>query len=186
MIKLLTILFLFAGNISLAQTADQLDKDNGFMNIHLLSSVDTLPDFISIFKDPDINNQKYEFAMLGSQYSYNGNKYKSFGEARISKIFLTTDPDEGLISEIKVFCEHDSSVLSALVKMYGEPRDQFRPMIIEDRKAIMTVTRWQAGNVRLIFTAKKFYNKKDSDESNTPDFMYLFITSREADKLKDQ
>ena len=184
--KLLTCLFLFACTVAFTQTIEQLDRDNGFLNIHLLDDLDTIPDFISIFKDPDIDNPKYEFAMLGSQHTYNGNKYGSFGNARIHKIFLTTDPDKGVITEIKVICTHDSSILLTLVNMYGEPSVAFRSMSIEDKKAERAVTRWQGNNVRLMFTAKKYYNKQDSDESDTPDYMYLFFTSREAEQLKDQ
>jgi hypothetical protein len=184
--NLITCLFLFITIASFAQTIDKLDRNNGLLGIYLLADIDTVPDFISIFKDTDINNQKYEFAMLGSQYTYNGTRYRNFGNVGINKIFLTTDPDKGLITEIKIVCEFDSSVLSTIVNMYGKPNVPSKLMVIEDKKAERAVTWWQGKNVRLRFTAKKYYKKKDSDESETPDYMYLFITSLEADQLKDR
>jgi hypothetical protein len=179
-----TFLILLTIATAFAQTNNKLDLDNGFRNIHLMADVDSVPDFISIFKDPDINNQKYEYAMLGSQYSYHGKKDTAFGNAAIRKIFLATT--KGLISEIRVICDHDSSVISLLTGMYGPPVIPLKTVPSEDKKSLWTISFWQADNVRLAYTAKKDLKKKDADEPERPDFIYLKYTSLEADELMYQ
>jgi hypothetical protein len=176
-----TFLILFANTLLFAQTSSDLDRDNGFMGIQLLADIDTVPDFISIFKDPDADNDKYAFAMYGSQYSYSGSKYVKFGNAAIRKIFLTTA--KGYIAEIKVIFEHDSSVVSTLLGMYGKPAVPFKTVFTGDNKAQWCTTMWQDDNVSLIYTAKKYLKKKDSDDSETPDFIYLKYISLDAIEL---
>jgi hypothetical protein len=184
--KLLTCLLVSIALSTQAQTIDKLDQDNGFGNIFLLEEIDSVADFTTIFKDPDIDNDKYEFAMFGSQYTYFGDKKIDFAGTEIKKIFLTTAL--GYITEIKVVFPHDSSVLRTLKSMYGEPNVPFK--LVEnqnEKKACWAICMWQGRNVRLIFTAKKYYKEKDSEEAETPDYMYLKITSIKGEKLqKDQ
>jgi hypothetical protein len=182
--KLMTCLLIMWIDCGYAQSIVNLDRDNGFTDIHLLSYIDSVAGFTSIFKDADLDNGKYEFAMFDSQYTYVGTKYPEFGEAKINKILLTTEKD--YITEIKVVCEHDSSVLKTLYAMYGTPNSNLVTVPLEDKKAEMSVCMWQGKKVWLVFAAKKYLKKKDSDKSDIPDYMYLKYTALKADEFLKQ
>ena len=164
-----------------AQTLDRLDEENGFCEVDLLSDIDTLAGFSSILKDPDITNSLYDFAMIGCQHSYLGEEPVYLGRFRVKKIFLCTSGQ--LVTEIRAIFDHDSALFHYLYNRYGYPNIPFRTVRdFENKKAAWSVGLWQARNVRLMLSAKKYYRREDSEKSDTPDYIYLRMSSVEADK----
>lgn len=178
--KFFPYLFLIFSLPLCAQNTGQLDIDNGFGKLKILADLDTIPGFVSIFQDPDVDNGKFEYAMLGSQYTYTGTEYKTFAKATISKIFLTTV--SAYITEIKVVCSHDSSVIDSLNARYGQPTSAC--VVIkdhDDKKATWSLCIWQGKDVRLTMTSKKYYDPKDNRDAEVPDYMYIKITSLQGE-----
>jgi hypothetical protein len=161
---------LFLCTCMYAQNLSKLDMDNGLWDIRLGVSMDSVSGFAGIFSDPDIDDPKYEFAMVGSQYSYTGEEYKDFFGASVSKVFLATEGHD--VSEIKVVCAYDSLLPATLVKRFGEPSAPLKAVRIEEKKAELSTAVWEAGRVRLVFVSKKYLRKKDAEEADVPDFMY--------------
>ncbi len=181
-IRLLTYLLLLCPLILSGQNTERLDQEHGFMDLKILADLDTIPDFISIFKDPDAYESKYEFAVIGSQYSYNGEKYKEYAGVKINKLLLATT--SVYITEIRVVFPHDSALYHYLEECYGPPTNNcIRVTDYESKKAAWTLCIWQGKNARLTMASKKYYQKKDLEDSEVPDYMYLRFTSLEGELL---
>jgi hypothetical protein len=177
--KFLPLLFLlFAVQLS-GQNTDKLDKEKGVFNLMLLAEVDT--GFLSIFEDPDVYYPRYEFAMLESNYTYLGDSMPKAGDIKANKLFLSTY--ENRIASIKVVFPFDSAVIKWLERSYGSPTLPFRTTEYENNKAIWSIAIWQGHDVRMVYTAKKYIDIKDSEKSDVPDYIYIKITSLETEQL---
>lgn len=182
--KFLPYLLLLLPLLMQGQNTDKLDKDKGIFNITLLTEADTIAGFRSIFDDPDVYYPRYEFAMLESNYTYLGDSLPRAGTVRASKVFLGTY--ETRIAEIKVVFPHDSAVVQWLVKTYGPPTLPFRSTEYEGNKALWSIAIWQGRNLRMVYTAKKYFDARDSERSEVPDYIYIKITSLESEQLMRQ
>jgi hypothetical protein len=175
---LLSIFLLFALQLC-GQTTEKLDKEKGVFNLMLLAEVDT--GFHSIFDDPDVYYPRYEFAMLESNYTYLGDSLPRAGSIKANKLFLSTY--ENRIAGIKIVFPFDSAVIKWLESSYGPPTLPFRTTEFENNKAIWAIAIWQGHDVRMVYTAKKYIDSKDSEKSDVPDYIYIKITSLETEQL---
>ena len=112
--NLFTGLFFFAVTLLQAQDLAELTRRNGFKDIHLGMSVDSVKG--TKFKK-DIK-EKNEFP--AKLYEVNNDEYKSIGEVGVRKVELKTY--KNLIYEIRVITDKDTRLMKAMVKSFGEPK----------------------------------------------------------------
>jgi hypothetical protein len=133
--------FLFILSVSVqSQDLAELSRRNGFKDIHLGISIDSIKG--TKFKK-DLK-EKNEFPV--KLYEVNNDDYKSIGEVSVKSIELKTYKD--LIYEIRVFTEKDTRLMKAMIKSFGEPKY----IIPSD------TYNWAAENLSLTF---KNYSKKE-------------------------
>lgn len=116
-----------------AQNPYELDRRNGFKDIKLGSSIDSVKGVV--FKK-DIMEQKMFPAKI---YETKHADYKSIGEVTVKKIELKTY--KGLIYEIHVFLPKDQRVMQGLEKSYGEATFSVR----------LHAYYWKAESLSLVF-----------------------------------
>jgi hypothetical protein len=97
-----------------AQDLSELSRRNGFKDIHLGISIDSIKG--TKFKK-DIK-EKNEFP--AKLYDVDNDDYKSIGEVSVRSIELKTYKD--LIYEIRVITEKDTRLMKAMIKSFGEPK----------------------------------------------------------------
>ncbi len=157
-----------------------VDSIHGLCGVSLLASTDTLADFESILKDPDLTGDAYEFAMLGSQYTYLGDKNLSCFGVKARKVFLCTSGQ--LVIEVRAVFEHDSSLIKTLENLFGKPNIPYKTVTdFENKKAAWSIGMWIGKNTRLLYSAKKYHRKADAEKADVPDYIYLRISSHQAD-----
>lgn len=96
----------------LAQNTAELERRNGFKEIKLGSSIDSVK--AAVFKK-DIMEQKLFPAKI---YETSHADYKTIGEVAVKKLELKTY--KNLIYEINVFLPKDPRIMQGLEKSYGE------------------------------------------------------------------
>lgn len=180
--RLLTYLFVFMALQVPAQNMARLDADNGLLGYTILTDLDTVPGFVSIFQDPDVETGRFDYAMIGSQYTYAGTEKLSFAGVPATKVFLTTV--SVYISEIKIVFPFDSAVIRALHERYGDPSvDCANVKEFEEKKACWSYCIWQGRDVRLVMTSKFYYDEKMRKEAEVPEYIFLKYTSLRGESL---
>ncbi len=136
--KIITISSLFLISITgIAQDTSELNRRNGFKDIKLGSSVDSIKGatFKKDFKEKD----EFEAKL----YEVNHSDYKTIGEVEVKNLQLMTYTD--LVYKIIVTTSKDSRVMKALEKSYGKATYVVRT----------TSYNWKAENLSLTFRAHK-------------------------------
>jgi hypothetical protein len=111
---LLPALVLLPAFLASAQDLAELSRRNGFKDIRLGISIDSIRG--AKFKK-DIK-EKNEFP--AKLYVVNHDDYRSIGEVSVKDIELKTYKD--MIYEIRVITEKDTRLMKAMIKSFGEPK----------------------------------------------------------------
>ncbi len=123
--------------LSNAQDASELNRRNGFKDIKLGSSIDSV-------KGATLKNEfKEKDEFEAKLYEVNHADYKTIGEVEIKKLQLMTYTD--LVYKIVVSTSKDPRVMKALEKSYGKATYVVRT----------TSYNWKAENLSLTFKAHK-------------------------------
>lgn len=112
MLKLIIPVFLVVSIRCFSQDISELDKRNGFKDIKLGSTIDSVTGYKlqKEFKEKDEYPAKL--------YSIDNPEYEKIGEVKVNKVELKTYKD--LIYEIKVVANKDSRLMKALESLYGK------------------------------------------------------------------
>ena len=136
--KIITISSLFLISITgITQDTSELNRRNGFKDIRLGSSVDSIKG--TIFKKDFKEKDEFEAKL----YEVNHSDYKTIGEVEVKNLQLMTYTD--LVYKIIVTTSKDSRVMKALEKSYGKATYVVRT----------TSYNWKAENLSLTFRAHK-------------------------------
>ena len=112
MLKLIIPIILVVSIRCFSQDISELDKRNGFKDIKLGSTIDSVTGYKlqKEFKEKDEYPAKL--------YSIDNPEYEKIGEVKVNKVELKTYKD--LIYEIKVVANKDSRLMKALESLYGK------------------------------------------------------------------
>ena len=112
MLKLVIPIILVVSIRCLSQDISELDKRNGFKDIKLGSTIDSVTGYKlqKEFKEKDEYPAKL--------YSIDNPEYEKIGEVKVNKVELKTYKDQ--IYEIKVVASKDSRLMKALESLYGK------------------------------------------------------------------
>jgi hypothetical protein len=131
--ELITILlFLMAINL-LAQDATDLERRNGFKEIKLGSSIDSVK--AAIFKKDIIERKEFEAKVYETEHP----DYMMIGDVPVKEISLKVY--NGLIYEIEVITGKDPKVMRGLEKSYGKATYSIRTESYY----------WKAGSLSLVY-----------------------------------
>lgn len=117
----------------LAQNTSELDRRNGFKDIKLGSTIDSVKE--AVFKKDIIELKMFPAKIYETKHT----GYKSIGEVAVKKLQLKTY--KGLIYEINVYLPKDPRVMQGLEKSYGASTFSVR----------MRAYYWKAENLSLVF-----------------------------------
>jgi len=136
--KTFTLFSLFLLLISCnAQDAAELSRRNGFKDIKLGSSIDSLKG--ATLKKEFKEKNEFEAKL----YEINHTDYKTIGDVEVKSLQIMTYTD--LVYKILVFTAKDARVMKALEKSYGKATYVVRT----------TSYNWKAENLSLTFKAHK-------------------------------
>ncbi|MBS1543151.1 MAG: hypothetical protein JST14_05925 [Bacteroidetes bacterium] len=111
--QILFLIMTFASLVLYGQNLEELDRRNGFKDIKLGDSIDSVKG--AEFKK-DIK-EKNEFP--AKLYEVEGDGYKTIGEVKIRRVELKTY--KSLIYEIDVITDKDTRLMKGLEKSFGKP-----------------------------------------------------------------
>ncbi|HOX83715.1 MAG TPA: hypothetical protein PLS08_11850 [Chryseolinea sp.] len=108
----IALLFVFIMNTAVSQDRDELDKRNGFKDLKLGISIDS----VQVTKLKKEFKERNEFE--AKLYEVENPAYEKIGEVKVKSVEVKTYKD--LIYEINVIVDKDTRVMKALESLYGK------------------------------------------------------------------
>lgn len=144
--------FCLSSSVGLCQPqepdSEELERRNGFKNIYLHSSVDSLKG--AVFKDDYTEKGGFPAKV----YEVKGEEYKTIGEIRIKEITLKTY--KSLIYEIVVITEKDPNLMIGMSKALGKPSFSLRTNLYSWRSKSLVLFFEPSGKKDLKLTYRSY------------------------------
>ncbi len=158
------LLFVFITNVALSQNLAELDKRNGFKDIKLGISIDS----IQVTKLKKEFKERNEFD--AKLFEVENAAYEKIGEVKVKSVELKTYKD--LIYEINVVVDKDTRVMKALESLYGKSE--------YDMKGELYF--WKTSNVILKFGA---HGKHHLELTYISPLVHLLMKEDKSQKVDD-